>query len=158
VVEAVDIEQRLLQRLSGGISPEELSEWARGILAFASAEGPSLFVSDEEMLLDILKRCAIEIDPGFELSNEDLQDLLRRMAFSDPARARRETPPPGPFLVALRAGMAPARLLPILANCARCGSPVRLSVSMLPKARQTRGLLACLWCAKAVPGNVVDRL
>ena len=158
MVQAVEIEQRLLERLSGGISSGDLSAWARAALAFASGEGPSLFASDEEMLLDVLKRCAIETDPGFELSDEDLRVLLRRVAFSGSAQERRETRADGPFLVAFRARMVPARIFPILANCGRCGSPVRISAAMLPKAGQVKGAMACLWCARALPGRVVDRL
>jgi len=157
VVERVEIEQRLLHRLSGGLSREELSAWARGALAFASAEGPTIFASEEEMLLDVLKRCSVEADPAFELSESDLRTLLRRVAYSgSPSEPR--GPGDGPFLVAFRARFVPARLFPIVGLCARCASPVRISSAMLAKARQARGSLACLWCARRVPGTLVAAL
>jgi hypothetical protein len=155
VIERVEIEQRLLHRLSGGLSAGELSEWARSALAFATSEGPTLFVPEEAMLLDVLKRCAVAADPPFELSENDLLALLRRVAFAGgPAAAAGSAK--GPFLVALRARMAPARFFPIAGVCARCGSAVRLSAAMLPKARRTGGALICLWCARALPGMVVE--
>ena len=157
MVERIEIEQRLIQRLAGGLSPGELSAWARGALAFASAEGPAIFASEEEMLLDVLKRCAVEADPAFELSESDLRTLLRRVAYSGSPSGTRG-PGEGPFLVAFRARLVPARLFPIVGLCARCGSPVRISPAMLAKARQARGALACLWCARRVPGTLVAAL
>jgi hypothetical protein len=157
VVERVEIEQRLLHRLSGGLSPAELSAWARGALAFANAEGPTIFASEEEMLLDVLKRCAVERDPAFELSESDLRTLLRRVAYSaSPSGSRGSAE--GPFLVAFRARFVPARFFPIVGLCAGCGSPVRISSAMLAKARQARGALACLWCARRVPGTLAAAL
>jgi hypothetical protein len=155
VIDRIEIEQHLLNRLSGGIAPAELAEWARAALAFASAEGPTLFAPEEDMLRDVLKRCAVAADAPFELSEGDLQALLRRVAFfGEPAPPG--IPPKGPLLVAFRARMVPGRLLPIAGICARCGSAVRLSAAMLPKARRTAGALVCLWCARALPGMVVD--
>ena len=52
MIDRVEIEQRLLHRLSGGLPAGELSEWARAALAFASDEGPTLFAPEEAMLLD----------------------------------------------------------------------------------------------------------
>jgi hypothetical protein len=155
VIERVEIEEHLLHRLAGGIAPRELSEWARARLAFATSEGPTLFAPEEAMLLDVLKRCAVAADPPFELSEGDIQALLRRVAFfGGPASAG--APPKGPLLVAFRARMVPGRFLPIAGICARCGAAVRLSAGMLPKARRTSGALVCLWCARALPGMVVD--
>lgn len=157
MVEAGEIEERLLKRLAGGLSAADLSAWARGVIAFDAGEGPSLFASDEEMLRDVLKRCAVETEPGFEMSREDIRTLLRRVAYSDSARAARG-PREGPFFVAFRARMAPARAYPIVGNCRRCGSPVRLGEKHLPKVLRAGGALACVWCAKALPGAVVERL
>jgi len=157
MVDAAEIEERLLWRLAGGLSPADLSAWARGVIAFDAGEGPSLFAPDEEILRDVLKRCAIETEPGFEMSEEDVRTLLRRIAYSDAARAPR-APGEGPFFVAVRARLAPARTFPILGNCGRCGAVVRFSEKSLPKVRRTRGALACLWCAKALPGTVVEKV
>ncbi|HKB71297.1 MAG TPA: hypothetical protein VKH46_10675 [Thermoanaerobaculia bacterium] len=157
MVDPGEIQSRLLQRLAGGLSPADLSAWARGVIAFDTGEGPSLFDADEEMLRHVLKRCAIETEPGFEMSGEDIRTLLRRVAYSDSARSargRRE----GPFLVAFRARMAPASAFPIVGNCGRCGSPVRLADKTLPKILRAGGALACLWCARALPGAVVGKL
>jgi hypothetical protein len=157
MVDAAEIQQRLLRRLAGSLSPADLSAWARGAIAFESGEGPSLFAPEEEMLRDVLKRCAIETEPGFEMSGDDIRTLLRRLAYSDSARGPR-VPGHGPFLVALRARLAPARAFPILVSCARCGSAVRLAEKSLAKVRATGGAVACLWCAKAFPGMVVGKL
>jgi hypothetical protein len=155
VIERVEIEEHLLHRLAGGIAPRELSEWARARLAFATSEGPTLFAPEEAMLLDVLKRCAVAADPPFELSDDDLLALLRRVAFSGGPAAGNGSAK-WPFLVAFRARMVPARFFPIAGVCGRCGAAVRLSAAMLPKARRTSGALVCLWCARAVPGMVVD--
>lgn len=157
MVDAAEIQQRLLQRLAGALSPGDLAAWARGVIAFESGEGPTLFAPEEEMFRDVLKRCAIETEPGFEMSGDDIRTMLRRLAYSDSARGPR-VPGGGPFLVALRARLAPARAFPILAGCARCSSPVRLAERSLPKIRATGGAVACLWCARALPGTVVGKL
>jgi hypothetical protein len=153
VIERVEIEQRLLHRLSGGLSAGELSEWSRSALAFAASEGPTLFAPEEAMLLDVLKRCAVAADPPFELSENDLLALLRRVAFSGGPAAVGSAKEP--YLVAFRARMVPARFFPITGVCSRCGSAVRLSAAMLPKARRTGGAVGCLWCARALPGMIV---
>jgi len=156
MVDAAEIQQRLLRKLAGGLSAEELSGWAREVIARDAAEGPAIFASDEEILRDVLKRCAIGTEPGFELGGEEIRRMLRRVAYSAPGlepRGRRE----GPFLVAMRARMAPARAFPIVANCARCGAAVRASEKSLPKMLRSRGALACVWCARALPGTVVER-
>ena len=155
MIDRVEIEEHLLSRLSGGIGPGELAEWARAALAFASAEGPTLFAPEEAMLLDVLKRCAVAADPPFELSDDDLLALLRRVAFSG-GQAAASGLPKKPSLVAFRARMVSARFFPIAGVCGRCGSAVRLSAAMLPRARRTGGALICLWCARAFPGRVVD--
>jgi len=156
VIDRVEIEQRLLHRLSGGLGAGELAQWARATLAAANAEGPALFAPEEAMLLDVLKRCSVAADPPFALSDDDVGALLRRVAFSGgPAVVNGSAR--GPFLVAPRARLVPARLFPIVGVCARCGSAVRISSSALPKARQTAGALVCLWCARAIPGMVVGR-
>ena len=156
MIDRVEIEQRLLHRLSGGLPAGELSEWARAALAFASDEGPTLFAPEEAMLLDVLKRCAVAADPPFELSEEDLRALMRRVAFAGgPAAAG--SSPPGPALVAFRASMAPGRVFPIVGVCGRCGSAVRIPAAALPRVRRTAGALVCLWCARAIPGMVVGR-
>ena len=153
MIERVEIEQRLLHRLSGGLSAGELSEWARATLAFATSEGPTLFAPEEAMLLDVLKRCAVAADPPFELSDDDLLALLRRVAFSGGPAAANGTAK-GPFLVAFRARMVP-RAFFRSRESAVVADLVRLSEAMLPKARRSSGALACLWCARALPGMVV---
>jgi hypothetical protein len=156
VIDRVEIEERLLHRLSGGLGAEELSEWARSTLASANAEGPTLFAPEEAMLLDVLKRCSVAADPPFALSDDDLAALLRRVAFSGgPAEADNSSK--GPFVVAWRARLVPTRLFPIVGVCGRCGAAVRISPGALPKVRETGGALACLWCARAIPGMVVGR-
>jgi hypothetical protein len=155
VIDRVEIEERLLHRLSGGLGAEELSGWARSTLALASAEGPALFAPEEAMLLDVLKRCSVAADPPFALSENDLEALLRRVAFSGgPAAPNGRAK--GPFLVAFRARLAPARLFPIVGVCGLCGAAVRISPGALPKVRQTKGALVCFWCARTVPGMVVS--
>jgi hypothetical protein len=157
VIDAGEIEERLLLALAGGLPSEDLAAWARGAIAFDAGEGPALFAGDDEILRDVLKRCAIATEPGFELTSDDIRRMLRRIAWSAPGlapRGRRD----GPFLVALRARGAPARLFPIAGNCARCGAAVRVSGKALPKAARTRGALACVWCARALPGAVVGKL
>lgn len=156
MIDRIEIEQRLLHRLSGGLSAAELSEWARTALAFASQEGPTLFAPEEAMLLDVLKRCSVAADPPFALSEDDLETLSRRVAFSGgPAVA--DASAKGPLLVAFRARLVPVRLFPIVGVCGRCGSAVRISRASLPRARQTAGALICVWCARAVPGMVIGR-
>ncbi|HET9795717.1 MAG TPA: hypothetical protein VFS34_14780 [Thermoanaerobaculia bacterium] len=157
MVDAGDLQQRLLLRLAGGISPEDLSAWARGVIAFDAAEGPALFAGDDEILRDVLKRCAIAAEEGFEMGGEEIRRLLRRVAYSAPGlepRGRRE----GPFLVAMRARMVPARAYPLVGNCARCGAAVRVSEKSLSKALRSRGVLACVWCARSLPGTVVEAI
>jgi len=157
MVDAAEIQKRLLLKLAGGISAEELSGWAREVIAFDAAEGPALFVPDDEILRDVLKRCAIGTESGFELGAEEIRRLLRRVAYSAPGlepRGRRE----GPFLVAMRARILPARAYPIVANCSRCGAAVRISEKSLPKVIRSRGALACLWCAHSFPGMVIGRV
>ena len=153
----IEIEERLLHRLSGGLSPAELSSWARSSLAFSSGDAPTIFAAEEELLADVLKRCAVEADPGFELSAADLEALLRRVAFSG-ASGVQGSERAGPFLVAWRARLVPARLFPVAGLCSRCGAPGRVARSMLPKARRARGVLACLWCARAFPGRLVAKV
>jgi hypothetical protein len=157
MVDAAEIEQRLLLRLAGGISAEELAGWARGVIAFDAGEGPALFASDDEILRDVLKRCAIATQTGFEIGGEEIRRLLRRVVYSAPGlepRGRRE----GPFLVAMRARLLPARAYPIVANCSRCGAPVRASEKSLAKVLRSRGAFACIWCARSFPGAVVERI
>jgi hypothetical protein len=157
MVDAGQLQQRLLLRLAGGTSAEELAAWARGAIAFDAGEGPALFVSDDEILRDVLKRCAIGAEPGFEISEEEIRRLLRRIAYSAPGlepRGRRE----GPLLVAMRARMVPARAYPIVGNCVRCGAAVRVSGKSLPKALRSGGALACVWCARSLPGAVVGKI
>lgn len=153
----IEIEERLLHRLSGALPPSELSAWAHSSLAFSGGDAPTMFAAEEELIADVLKRCAVEGEPGFELSSEDLEALLRRVAFSGSSGVQggeRE----GPFLVAWRARLVPARLFPIAGLCSRCAAPVRIARAMLPKARGTRGALACLWCARSLPGRIVGEL
>jgi len=156
VIDRVEIEERLLHRLSGGLGAEELSAWASATLAAANAEGPALFAPEEAILLDVLKRCSVAADPPFALSESDLEALLRRVAFAGGPAAANDASK-GPFVVAWRARLVPARLFPIVGVCGRCGAPVRVSPRALPRLRQTRGALACLWCARAIPGTVARR-
>lgn len=157
MIDAGEIEARLLLTLAGGLSAAALAAWARGAIAFDAGEGPTLFAGDEEILRDVLKRCAIGTETGFELSSDELRRLLRRIAWSAPgleARGRQD----GPFLAAFRARWVPARLFPIAGNCARCGAAVRISGKALPKVVRARGALACTGCARAIPGAVVEKL
>jgi hypothetical protein len=157
MVDAAEIQQRLLLKLARGTSAEELSEWAKGAIAFDAGEGPALFASDDEMLRDVLKRCAIGTEPGFEMADEEIRRLMSRVAYSAPGlepRGRRD----GPVLVAIRARMVPARGWPIVGNCVRCGAAVRISGKSLPKVLRSRGALACVWCARSLPGSVVESL
>jgi len=156
VIDRVEIAERLLHRVSGGLGAEELSEWARATLASASEEGPALFAPEEAILLDVLKRSSVAADRSFALSDDDLAALLRRVAFSGGPAASNASAK-GPFVVAWRPRMVPVRLFPIVGVCRRCGAAVRISPAALPNVRQTRGALACLWCARAMPGTIAGR-
>ena len=157
MVGAVEIGQRLLCRLAGTVSAEDLGTWAKAEILAAGEEGPTIFDSGEALRLDILKRVAVAVISEFALSEDEILTCLRRLAFSDDARGHRNASPAGRFLAGFPARGFPDRLFPVVGSCARCGAPVRISRAMIPAAGETRGALLCFACARRLPGTIVER-
>src|SRR5258708_4979338 len=145
MADPLEIGQQLLRRLAGLLSDGEVAARASQRLKDLEREGPS-FGADDDSMADVLKRCSLAGQPGFELSEADLRRLLRRLAF-----LRGPSPPfseRGKFLACRRLG----KFFPIgsgfVSNCQRCGASVVLPAARIAKLHECDGALLCWRCAQ----------
>jgi hypothetical protein len=152
-MEGPDFGQELLRRLAGASSDADVASRARVGLEDLKKEGP-MFGLDDENLADVLKRCSLADQPGFDLSEDDLRRMLGRLA-------SRTAPPPaapgkGKFLACRRLG----KWIPVrsrfVSSCGRCGAAIVFPASRIEKLRTCGGAVLCWRCAQAFPGRIVD--
>lgn len=135
------------------LSDNDVAIWAGRLLEELGQEGPN-FGADEDSMEDVLKRCSLASQSGFELSSDDLRRLLMRLAsLHGPLPAR---PDSGKFLACRRVGTFLPTGSGIVSNCQRCGAQIVFPVSRIPVMRDCDGALLCWRCAQTFPGRVVE--
>ena len=157
-VDALDLALRLLRRIQANLSDAELSAWARERLRESQGEQAVPFAGEEESLKDMLKRCAVATEPGFELSEGDLRAMVARLGSGTAPLSPERLKSAGPFLVCRRPGILPAGKGAFRSICPRCASPIVLPARRLAFWAESGASLVCSRCAGSRVGRVVEAL
>lgn len=158
MIDALDLALALLRRMAGETSAAELSGWARAALRGDAGQEPAPFGAEEESLKDMLKRCAVATEPGFELLEDDLRAMVARLGSGTAPLSPERLESTGPFLVCRRPGLLPAGKRAFRSICPRCASPIFLPARRLAAWAETGASLVCSRCAGSRAGKLVETL
>jgi hypothetical protein len=71
--------RELVRHMNEATSREELSSWALAKIVEIDNQQPPLATAEHELLEEILSRCAFQATDGFELSTDDLREMIGRL-------------------------------------------------------------------------------